>query len=244
MIWTNLPMNDEQGVPYIYTVSQPVTPENYFKSESGLTVTNTYVSPKIGLIGEISWEGKTGAQPTAKVTLTRSIPNGDPVAIDTFEIPDGKLSCSWRNQPLADEEGNPYTYSLINAEPLINYVAATDGMTVKYQYQPALYHQDGIVEAKLVWVGVPEPHPTVSVMLRRSLNEAASNLETVDFPDGKTTHQWTDLIAMTDDGSEYEYSVMVLSLPEEYLIEIDGFTITIRYQFRAADQKRGVVRST
>ena len=241
VIWTNLPMNDEQGVPYIYTVSQPVTPENYFKSESGLTVTNTYVSPKIGLIGEISWEGKTGARPTAKVTLTRSIPNGDPVAIDTVEIPDGKLSCSWRNQPLADEEGNPYTYSLINAEPLINYVAATDGMTVKYQYQPALYHQDGIVEAKLVWVGVPEPHPTVSVMLRRSLNEAASNLETVDFPDGKTTHQWTDLIAMTDDGSEYEYSVMVLSLPEEYLIEIDGFTITIRYQFRAADQKRNLL---
>lgn len=235
--WTNLPMNDEQGIPYVYTVTQPVTPENYFKSESGLTVTNTYVSPKIGLVGEISWEGKTGPRPTVKVTLARSIPNGDPVAIDTVEIPDGKLNYAWRNQPLADEEGNPYTYSLLNAEPLINYTATTDGMNLKYQYQPALYQQDGIIEAKVVWVGVPEPHPTVSVMLRRSLNEAAANLETVDFPDGKTTHQWTDLIAMTDDGAAYEYSIVVHALPEEYLIEIDGFTVTIRYQFRAAEQR-------
>ena len=56
--WVGLEATDINGKEYIYTVDEVETP-NYVKtlSRHGLTVTNTYVSPKIEITGNKVWIG-------------------------------------------------------------------------------------------------------------------------------------------------------------------------------------------
>ena len=228
--WSALPLYDDQGVPYEYSIGEPVVPENYRKIEDGLTLLNRYEPPVSDVIGRIAWEGNSTTHPTAVVSLKRSLPDGTNENIDTVEIPNGKLAYVWKNLPMTDEQGGAFGYALVNAEPLVNYSGVPEGLTVTYRYEPVLYQQSGKIDAEIRWIDVPGPHPTVELTLQRSLNDAALNLERVSFPNGVTTYRWTDMIGMTDAGQPYSYQLKVGDLPSEYLVQVDGFVVTIRFR--------------
>lgn len=64
--WINMPLNDENGNAYIYSVREKVVPANYTVSYNGMTVTNTYAIPKEGEVtGKKIWDGgpTTGCLP-------------------------------------------------------------------------------------------------------------------------------------------------------------------------------------
>ena len=230
VVWSGLPLYDEEGVLYEYSIGEPVVPENYRKIEDGLTLLNRYEPPVGDVIGRIIWEGNSTAHPTAVVSLKRSLPDGTNENIDTVEIPNGKLAHVWKSLPLTDDQGGAFGYALVNAEPLVNYSGVSEGLTVTYRYEPALYQQTGKIDAEIRWIDVPGPHPTVELTLQRSLNDAALNLERVSFPNGVTKYQWTDMIGLTDAGQPYAYQLKVGDLPSEYLVQVDGFVVTIRFR--------------
>ena len=230
VVWSGLPLYDEEGVLYEYSIGEPVVPENYRKIEDGLTLLNRYEPPVGDVIGRIIWEGNSTAHPTAVVSLKRSLSDGTTENIDTVEIPNGKLAHVWKGLPLTDDQGGAFGYALVNAEPLVNYSGVSEGLTVTYRYEPALYQQTGKIDAEIRWIDVPGPHPTVELTLQRSLNDAALNLERVSFPNGVTKYQWTDMIGLTDAGQPYAYQLKVGDLPSEYLVQVDGFVVTIRFR--------------
>ncbi len=230
VVWSGLPLYDEEGVLYEYSIGEPVVPENYRKIEDGLTLLNRYEPPVGDVIGRIIWEGNSTAHPTAVVSLKRSLSDGTTENIDTVEIPNGKLAHVWKSLPLTDDQGGAFGYALVNAEPLVNYSGVSEGLTVTYRYEPALYQQTGKIDAEIRWIDVPGPHPTVELTLQRSLNDAALNLERVSFPNGVTKYQWTDMIGLTDAGQPYAYQLKVGDLPSEYLVQVDGFVVTIRFR--------------
>lgn len=43
VIWENVPITDEKGNEYVYTVDEVSTPKNYSKSVDGMVITNTYI---------------------------------------------------------------------------------------------------------------------------------------------------------------------------------------------------------
>lgn len=226
--WRQLPTHDEDGHPYVYTIDQPETPENYVKSQDGLTVLNTYVAPRGRVEGKIVWEGKEGALPSISVILRQTSANGNIVDSAPIEIKSGTLKAVWEDIPETDEEGNPIVYTLIPEKTPTNYLADSDGLTLIFRYEPELYNDDGVILAEVVWVDIPAPHPALSLTLQRSLNDAAVNLETVTLQDGTTTHRWENLPSQTDQGEAYLYQLKVTNPdPEKYKVEIDGFTVRI-----------------
>ena len=50
-----LTATDSTGRPYVYTLNQPSAPKNYRAAQEGMTVTNTYVPPKTGVTGGVTW---------------------------------------------------------------------------------------------------------------------------------------------------------------------------------------------
>ena len=65
--WTGLDKTDASGREYVYTVDEVKVPENYEKTNpNGLTVKNTFKSPKIDIPVEKKW---IGTPPGGEVTI-------------------------------------------------------------------------------------------------------------------------------------------------------------------------------
>lgn len=120
--WENLESTDANGFAYTFSVREVDSsgsnsvPENYVKSEDGLTVTNTYVIPTNGKAdATIEWINAPDTVPAVWFKLFRTIEGGE-----TEEVPDAILkqlngsisSVSWTNLESTDADGNAYIFSV------------------------------------------------------------------------------------------------------------------------------------
>lgn len=61
--WTDVPMTDEMGQPYIYNVREtdsnktPITPDKYAKTENGMEIVNRYAIEYVEISGTKNWAG-------------------------------------------------------------------------------------------------------------------------------------------------------------------------------------------
>ncbi|SFE54742.1 Cna B-type domain-containing protein [Peptostreptococcus sp. D1] len=114
--WKSLPKTDDNGKEYIYSVKEgelkegefiEKAPDNYIKTENGLTVTNKYYSPKIEITGKKLWENEEG-KPTAKLQLYKNEKaEGSPVELNA-----DKMEHTWKNLDKTDDDGNEYVYTV------------------------------------------------------------------------------------------------------------------------------------
>jgi len=129
-----LEATDINGKEYIYTVDEVETPENYVKtlSEHGLTVTNTYVSPKIEITGNKVWIGAPLEKPDIELQLFR---NGEAYG-DPVPLKDGATSYTWTDLDLTDMDGVKYVYTIDEAVVPRAYwkTLSEDGLTVINTY--------------------------------------------------------------------------------------------------------------
>jgi len=132
--WVGLEATDINGKEYIYTVDEVETPENYVKtlSEHGLTVTNTYVSPKIEITGNKVWIGAPLEKPDIELQLFR---NGEAYG-DPVPLKDGATSYTWTDLDLTDMDGVKYVYTIDEAVVPRAYwkTLSEDGLTVINTY--------------------------------------------------------------------------------------------------------------
>lgn len=132
--WVGLEATDINGKEYIYTVDEVETSENYVKtlSEHGLTVTNTYVSPKIEITGNKVWIGAPLEKPDIELQLFR---NGEAYG-DPVPLKDGATSYTWTDLDLTDMDGVKYVYTIDEAVVPRAYwkTLSEDGLTVINTY--------------------------------------------------------------------------------------------------------------
>lgn len=136
----NYPQYNFNGVPYIYYVQELTTPLNYAKVESGLTVTNTYVVPKVSITGTKTWNNDTpGHRPNSlTIVLNRSVSDQPSEPIKTITVsPDslGNWSYDFGLLDRTDINGNEYIYSITEAA-IANYNTS---------YTPLYTTADGII---------------------------------------------------------------------------------------------------
>lgn len=117
----------------MYTVKEvehpdrPGSLENYVKVESGLTITNRYVSPKIDIDATKVWvDGDPNARPTISFQLYR-----DGEAMPVAEAPIKELShgltmVSW-NVDKTDGNGRDYVYTVREKAPPVGYTVSGEG---------------------------------------------------------------------------------------------------------------------
>ena len=164
------------------------------------------------------WVGGPQVKPAVSIQLLRNgSPFGAPVSIDGSE--DLPWVAIWDDLYVTDLEREPYTYTFAEVDAPENYEVDYDGFTITNTYVSPKTDLTVLKE----WVGGPVVKPTILIQLYRDGVELGEPIELVD---GETSYTWTDLDVTDGLGVAYEYTVKEVDVPEGYLVEVDGFTIT------------------
>lgn len=143
--WIGLEATDLAGNAYTFSVHEGTwnathdnftegAPTNYQKNESGLTVTNTYVSPKINIIGTKIWSGGPAAKPNIQIQLYR---NGALMG-SPYTLTSGFTSYTWSSVDQTDLNGATYLYTVDEVTVPAFYSKRVNGMTTTNTYTGTL----------------------------------------------------------------------------------------------------------
>jgi LPXTG-motif cell wall-anchored protein len=226
--WLQMPLTDGDGNEYTYSVKEIGTPTNYTKDESGLTVTNTYVPPKADITATKIWVGGAAPRPTVTFQLYRSVLGGAAVPVgDTKDLVNGVLQVTWLQMPTTDNDGNPYTYTVMEVAAPTNYTKSESGLTVTNTYHSPLIDVTGTK----IWVGGPSPRPDIELQLYRRIQGGVDAVvgDPVTIKDGTTTYKWEDVAEFNNDGIAYIYTVKEVGTPVNYTKVESGLTVTNTY---------------
>ncbi|HSN94890.1 MAG TPA: Cna B-type domain-containing protein, partial [Anaerolineaceae bacterium] len=163
-VWLNVPINDNMQKSWTYFVKEVNSsgadwqPEHYSKSESEMTVTNTYVPPTLfdPPVAFKNWVNFSGTYPTVWLHLYRQVAGGNPQAVGSPVPLDGiaggdcNVGCEvaawqarWDGLKATDLQGNVYVYFVketdANGQDWVpsNFTKTEVGMTVTNTYKPA-----------------------------------------------------------------------------------------------------------
>jgi len=144
--WTGLDATDLAGNTYAFSVKEgvwvaststftPGTPTNYtaVTSTDGLTITNSYVSPKIDVTGTKIWSGGPVTKPNIQIQLYQ---NGNALG-SPVTFTNGKTTNVWTVDQTASN-GATYQYSINEVAVPAYYSKYVNGMTVTNTYTGTL----------------------------------------------------------------------------------------------------------
>uniref|UniRef100_UPI002804E8FC Cna B-type domain-containing protein n=1 Tax=uncultured Anaerococcus sp. TaxID=293428 RepID=UPI002804E8FC len=230
---------DENGVDYIYFVKEvnekgeEFSHPNYSAKVEGLKVTNTYGVAKKDITATKVWKGdleKGETRPTIYFKLYRKIEGGEDQAVDGVdakELSSGTTEVTWKDQDIADDEGNIYTYSVkeVNEKGEDStpegYTAtySEDGLTVtntkNKEVTPTPESKKITVKATKIWKGgTADDYKAVELKLYRTSSKPDSSKDLVEEQytweqNGNTiTYTWRDLPSKDSEGNKYTYEVV------------------------------------
>src|SRR5699024_1213744 len=218
--WENLDKTDRNGKEYKYTVQEVKAPKNYEKSEEGLTVTNTYVRPKIDITGTKEWIGGPEEKPSIELQLYQNDePIGEPVKLEH-----GNTEYTWKDLDETDQDGIKFIYTIKEVETPENYEKSEGGLTVTNQYVSPKTE----ISVNKKWVDVDANNRPEGGIIVKLLRDGKEYQEVTITSDDNWKHVFTDLDITDRNGKEYEYTV------EE--VEVDGYKTSIK-----GDAKEGFI---
>ncbi len=232
-VWKNLPMADNNGNAYEYTVKELNVPADYTSKHEGMTVTNIYKDP----VGETItankvWKdlpsGWTEHLPTIWFKLYRSVEGKTAEAVPGLamqKLPVGVTQVSWNGLEKYDPDGKLYVYSVQEVdengkdyEP--KYFEKTEkGLTVTNAFNKELVEDGEDFETEIdvtgrkVWKGVPKGQtvPTIWLRLYRHIEGgtpvAVPGRPIMELRPGVTQGTWKDLEKVDEDYNYYIYTV-------------------------------------
>lgn len=223
--WKSLDKTDDNGIDYIYTIKEVGVPENYVKLEEGLTVTNTYVSPKTSITGTKNWVGGPTLRPDIKLQLYRDgIAYREPITLKSG------TTYTWENLDKKDLTGKDYVYTIDELEVPENYgkSVSQDGLTIKNIYESPKTDIIGRKE----WINGELNRPD-SIKLQLYRASVSVPKEPVGDPivlsNGIYEYNWKDQYINDNNGSPYTYTIEEIETPENYVKSEEGLTVTNTY---------------
>ena len=242
--WKDLPETDLNGNEYTYSVKEvnadgeDFAPADYEKAENGLTVTNSYVSPKDASARATKiWVDGPAAKPTVWFQLYRHVEGGTPETFEDAEIKElknGTTEVVWTGLAKTDASGKEYIYSVkeVDAEGKDftpeGYTKDEKDLTVTNTF--AISETEISVEK--VWEGgKSEP---IEVQLTRN-GEDFGDPVTLTGEQDKWAHTWEKLAATDKVGEAFEYGVKEVDVPKDFTSKVESsedgkdFTITNTY---------------
>ena len=221
--WENLDKTDENGVNYVYSISEIGEVENYQRRYEGNNkVVNTYVSPKTEVGINVNKNG--GKATKAKVKLLK---NGVEVPNTLKEIT-LNTKVTYPNVDKTDGNGNDNNYEIVLAEEVPNYVPSKDNsgnITLTY-VSPKVK-----LTVEKQWIDgenlVPE---SITAALRRQ--EGINLVEAYTF-ELKKSENWTKEVEVDEtdfQGDKYEYHLAEKTKVENFTDVVKGLRITNVYR--------------
>ena len=219
-VWQQLPIRDKYNHIYTYTAQELAVPDNYIAtySEDGLTVTNTYTSPKTDVTARKVWHDAHLNHPSISLQLLR---NGQPYGAAVTVGSDGAYT--WNTLDKTDSNGVQYVYSVVEPTVPEHYVASysADGMTVTNTYVPPKID----ITMQKLWSDNLTIHPVIAVQLFRNGQPFGDGVTL----NGAVTYTWKNIDKTNMAGVDYVYTVDEISTPASYKKTVSGMTITNTY---------------
>ena len=243
--WSNLELYKELGngktAKYIYSVKEvdrdgkSYVPVNYEKTEDGLTVTNSYVTPKIDITGTKVWEN--GSKPSVELQLFR---DGKALDRDEYTISlDGSEETPWTHTwtglDKTDINGKAYKYTVDEVKVPDNYekVVSEDGLTVTNKFVSPKVD----IPVEKVWNdgNNQDGNRPDSIEVELLANGERVDIDNITL---NVENQWkasfSDLPTLDSQGKDITYTVNEVGVPSSYKSEVSGdstkgFTITNSY---------------
>ncbi|NLY36641.1 MAG: Cna B-type domain-containing protein, partial [Tissierellia bacterium] len=218
---------NDAGVPYKYWVEELTVLNDYEKLEEGLSVTNTYVSPKTTIVeGKKDWvDGEKVRPESVTLILMRNGVEHTTQEGITSRVPVGKdedWTHTWSGLVDNDSTGTPYEYSVDEVD-VEDFVKTFRGNTVVNTYSSPTNTE---VEAKKIWFDGEHLRPrTITLILKR--NGIESDRVKVGAKQ-KWTHKWSGLEDNDSTGTPYTYSVDEIEV-RNFEKSITGNVITNTY---------------
>ena len=221
--WENLDKTDENGVDYVYSISEIGEVENYQRRYEGNNkVINTYVSPKTEVGINVNKNG--GKATKVKVKLLK---NGVEVP-NTLKEVTLNTKVTYPNIDKTDANGNDNHYEIVVAEEVTNYVQAKDNsgnITLTY-VSPKVK-----LTVEKQWIDgenlVPE---SITAALRRQ--EGINLVEAYTF-ELKKSENWIKEVEVDEtdfQGDKYEYHLAEKTKVENFTDVVKGLRITNVYR--------------
>ncbi len=145
--WTDMPVTDQQGNRYTYSVEEVTALSNFNASygQTELDVVNTYSIPKDKVTATKKWIGgekaNNGLRPTVWFKLYRQIKDGALEAVPGASVKKVVSDkATWNNIDQTDINGNKYTFTVKEVDAdgndftPENYIKKEDGLTVTNTY--------------------------------------------------------------------------------------------------------------
>ncbi|HZJ86971.1 MAG TPA: Cna B-type domain-containing protein, partial [Erysipelothrix sp.] len=228
---TKLPIRDANGQDYVYTIDEVNVPENYEKFVEGMTINNTYTSPKKDIQVKKVWSGGLDDKSylSYSVQLFRKLETDDDfvAASDKILLPGNRLEHTFKNLDVTDAFGNVYEYKVDEIDVPTNYEKSVDGYTITNTYKVPKTE----VKATKIWIDGPKDKPTIELQLYRNgepYSEEPYNVP-VELTNGETTFTFSNLDETDENGLKYLYTVEEVNVPENYRKSVDGLEITNTY---------------
>lgn len=190
--------------------------------------------PKLNITGTKEWTGGKD-RPGISLQLYRSIESkekiavGEAVVLNTENVKN-KTSYTWKNQDVADNEGNLYTYSVDELNVPENYTKeiSKDGLTIINKYNSPRI----TITGKKIWEGGID-RPDITITLYRTANGkkeiVEENIKLTQS--GANEYTFTREVDKTDkDGNEYVYEIDEKKVPTNFVkSKINNMTIKNTY---------------
>ncbi|MGB4610139.1 MAG: leucine-rich repeat protein [Saccharofermentanales bacterium] len=265
VVWKNIESEAAYGKSYTFTVQEgivdratgkftEINPDNYTVKYDGLSVTNSYVSPPIDVVGTKTWRGGENVNtPDVYFRLMRKTANGIPHAVPDTEIKGPykeDVSFVWTDLDKTDSKENIYRYfveegtldeetgEFIKGAPEQYKLSGSD-LNLINTYVP----ETGTIEAAKTWVGGEKTvRPVICFELQRKTAEmkeyeVVPEAEVLELVDGVEKVTWEVEIEDAS-GLPYQFRVVEGTLVDNEFIEIvpdkyeaaaEGLTVTNTY---------------
>ncbi|MDO5649128.1 MAG: Cna B-type domain-containing protein, partial [Gallicola sp.] len=248
----NVPEKDADGNLYTYFVEESTPPENYTASykvlegsEDKLTIVNTFTPEPIKIPVQKVWMG--GALEDRPETLTVGLYIGETLAKDangedlllTLNS-QGQWQGEFANVPTIGEDLNPIEYNVKETIPEgFKYTPVYEGDQNRgFRITNNFVIEKTDITAEKKWVGGENivggiTRPPVQVQLLRNLVPVGDpvwvdgNTDTNELEPWKYT--WKEMPRQDMTGTDYIYTIQEVNVPENFVADHDGLTVTNTY---------------
>ncbi|MDV4150138.1 Cna B-type domain-containing protein [Clostridium sp. AL.422] len=221
--FTNLPKYAKTGAEYIYTVKEDMkegtvgySSEELVNEDGSVTITNTFDTTKVDILGLKKWESVPIGAEVPSVTL-RLHQNG--VEIKVITLTSGikeSEEYSFKNLPRYSTEGKEYTYTVIE-ETTNGYISSGEGnVSNDYIITNTFTNESITVMGEKTWSNVEDKDlntvPIITIKLESSLDKGETWSEVagkvIELTAGNTKYEFENLPKYASDSREYSYRVV------------------------------------
>ncbi len=222
---------DSQGFKVSYSADGGIVIIKENNVNETVTVTNSNEANvlNISVLVKKIWKGGSSDKPNVTLELWRRGKNADGTVIDekvnTFEAQKDSLSHTFtqtsdgKKLAMYDPSGRKFEYYVKEINVPDNYEVSYSKEDIQMPNEISINVTNTYVSPKIkvtgkkIWEHGPQTHPTIKLQLYRNGQKLG---EPVELPNGKTTHEWTDLDKTDVNGVDYEYKVDEVDVPDNY----------------------------